>query len=135
MTRIGVLTQPLSKSSMVMARFDEAGYKLGDVDRRTCERYPAGRLELWPLAKWTHSGDKVTPRKAGWPRLSLGGVQVVKCLPAWYLCLAPHITYWLGLERGPLNVSDFTVDEVLNVGNDFDPHDIWARACGRTRTN
>ena len=125
--RIGILTIPFSRSSWVMMKFEEAGYQLGDVDRRKCDKYPAGRLELLPLCKARSGRDNCKSIK--YPEnLNLKGIQVLKVLPAWRDCLLPHITYWVGLERGPKNVRAWETDETLNTGNDFNPHEIWERA-------
>lgn len=114
-----------------MECFERAGFYLGDVDRRACEKYPAGRLELWPLAKATQNKSKTDPLpKQDWPALDLSGVKVAKCMPAWRECLESHgFNYWVAVYRGQWRANNYPHDEVLNVGREFDPWAIYARAC------
>ena len=113
-----------------MSVFDEAGYVLGDVDRTADEKYPAGRLELWPLARMTHGKDKMKPCKV-FPVMDLGGVQVAKCLPAWLPALRAHgFNYWVSTHRGHLRKAlEYPHNEELDANKSFDPDAIWARAC------
>jgi hypothetical protein len=100
--KIGVLAKVRSRSSMVMAAFDDAGFKLGDVDRTLDEGYPAGRLELNCLCKLTHGQSKIEPiPQDKWPDDDLANVEVAKCLPAWYPFLRSRgFDYWIVLSRG-----------------------------------
>ena len=129
--KIAILAVPMSRSSWVMARFEEAGFFLGDVDRRICEKYPAGRLELWPLARATHSRSKADPLpREYWPELDLTGVRVAKCMPAWIECLrVAGFNYWVAVKRGSARADRYPHDEVLYANQDFDPRAIYARAC------
>ncbi len=122
MHKIGILCKPLSRSSMVMAEFEKAGFNLGDVDRRCCERYPAGRLELNCLAKITSGKNKITPiRHDWWPDDDLSDVEVAKCFPAWYdYLLAQGFDYWIVASRG----SDYSLltyphDDHIRTGKPF----------------
>lgn len=129
---IGVIAYPHTRSSYVMSMFDRTGYELGDVDRRVQSRYPSGRLELWSLAKWTSGKDKTIPRRDGWPEFTLAGIQIVKALPAWIPCLkARGVNYWVSVCRGGsiCRATEHEHQEVINSNRQFDPHEIWARAC------
>ena len=70
--KIGIIAVPYSRSSYIMDVFDKAGFELGDVDRRIDDRYPAGRLELWPLARMTSgkAKNRVLPASE-WPDMDL----------------------------------------------------------------
>jgi hypothetical protein len=100
-----------------MDKFDKAGFRLGDVDRKCCERYPAGRLELKCLANLTHGKNKMKPiLERDWPDVDLSDVEVAKCLPAWYpFLLSKGFDYWIVVTRN----SDF---ELLQI-----PHDDHIR--------
>lgn len=106
-----------------MSQFDEAGFRLGDVDRKACERYPAGRLELNCLAKLTHGKDKMMPlHKPDWPDADLSDVDVAKCLPAWYpYLLSQGFNYWLVLTRnGDHELLQIPHDEHIRSGKPLD---------------
>lgn len=122
---------PHTRSSYVMAQFDTAGFELGDVDRRVSDRYPSGRLELWPLARLTSGKpkDKPLPREE-WPEMDLSAVQVAKAMPAWVPILEAHgFNYWVACSRGGLIGHRMDCQEVVNSYRAFSPHELWARAC------
>ena len=128
---IGVIAYPKTRSSYVMAEWEKAGFRLGDVDRRIEERYPQGRLELWTLAKWTQGRTKSKPLTDGWPELSLDGIDVVKALPAWIPVLeAAGVNYWTVVCRGGsvCQAAEFPHQEVINSNLPVDCLGIWQRA-------
>lgn len=136
--KIGVIAVPHSRSSAVMAAFDAAGFELGDVDRRTDENYPAGRLELWALARLTSGKSKLDPvPKHEWPAIDLSKVQIAKAMPAWVPILRAHgFNYWLACSRGGLMgpVAEQDYNEVVNSYDEIDTSAIWARACAHVST-
>lgn len=129
--KIAIIALPHSRSSAVMEAFDKAGYELGDVTRQVVEGYPAGRLELWPLARATTGKSKTIPLPKDTDVGDLSNVQVAKCLPAWIPVLKHHgFNYWVSMcRKGTVcDATQYPHDEVLDASQPLNPVEIWERA-------